>query len=306
MSQVPDTHQINNSETNTIQNPSELSEETTPTEQNTQSFTITNDSNLIQVPTHNITLSETQNHNQNNTFNTTQDKTSVLSTSNTTNTQPSQAQPSPRQTYDPPSIPSQFLTQTYSHNSPQQGSSNTQHTNTVQFQTQTPPSPPTIQTSTYTPAQNNTIQNIQTGLNLNTLHSNPPSNYTTSRHLSRPPLQTILTNPLSYNLTSTNTSYLQQPSTQTSQSQSLNIFPPQQMSNTIALTLQTSQFQLTQPPPNNVTTNPNFHTPHNNPLTNTSQVPTNNTVQTSTISSSPIPTNIYQFFHFNFRTYQTF
>ena len=119
MSQVSDTHQINTSETNTIQNPSELSEETTPTEQNTQSFTITNDSNLIQVPTHNITLDETQNHNQNNTFNTTQDNTSVSSTSNTINTQPSQAQPSPRQTYDPPSLPSQFLTQTYSHHSPQ-------------------------------------------------------------------------------------------------------------------------------------------------------------------------------------------
>ena len=224
MSQVLDTHQINTFETNTIQNPSELSEETTPTEQNTQSFTITNDSNLIPVPTHNITIDETQNHNRNNIFNTTQDNTSVLSTSNTTNTQPSQAQPSPRQTYDPPSIPSQFSTQTYSHYSPQQGSSNTQHTNTVQFQTQTSPSPPTIQTSTYTPAQNNTIQTIQTGLNLKTLHSNPPSNYTTSRHLSRPPLQTILTNPLSHNLTSTNTSHLQQPSTQTSQSQSLNIF----------------------------------------------------------------------------------
>ena len=51
------------SETATTQNVSELSEETTPTVQNTQSFTITNYSNLIQVPTHNITHDETNNQN---------------------------------------------------------------------------------------------------------------------------------------------------------------------------------------------------------------------------------------------------
>ena len=92
----------------------------------------------------------------------------------------------------------------HTHNSPQQGSSHTQHTKTVNFQTPIPPSPHEIQTSTYTPAQSNPVQNVQTSSNFNTIHSNPPSNYTTSRHLSRPPLQPILTNPLSYNLTSTN------------------------------------------------------------------------------------------------------
>ena len=75
------------------------------------------------------------------------------------------------------------------HDSPQQGSSNTQHTNTVHFQTPTPPSPPEIQTSTYAPAQSNPVQNVQTGLNIHTIHSNPPFICTTSRHLSRPPLQ---------------------------------------------------------------------------------------------------------------------
>ena len=204
MPQVSDIQQASPSETATIQNASEFSEETI---QNTQSFTITNDSNLIQVPTHNITQDEIDNQNQDNTLSTIQDNSTVLSTSHTKFTQPSQTQATPRQNYDPPPIPPQFSTQIHTHNSPQQGSSNTQHNtqhnNIVHFQTPTPPSPPEIQMSTYTPAQTNPVQNAQTNLNINTFHSNPPFNYTTSRHLSRPPLQTILSNPISYNLTST-------------------------------------------------------------------------------------------------------
>ena len=73
----------------------------------------------------------------------------------------------------------------------------------------TPPSPSEIQTSTYTPAQTNPVQTTQPTLNIHTIHSNPSFNYTTARHLSRPPLQTILTNPLSYSLTSTNPSHTQ-------------------------------------------------------------------------------------------------
>ena len=64
------------------------------------------------------------------------------------------------------------------HNSSQRGSSHTQHTNTVHFQTLNPLSLPEIQTSTYTPAESNSVQNVQTGLNVNTIHSNPPFNYT--------------------------------------------------------------------------------------------------------------------------------
>ena len=64
----------------------------------------------IQIPTHNITPEETNNQNQDNTSNTTQDNTSVLSTSHTNITQPSQTHRSPRQNFDPPSIPSQFAT----------------------------------------------------------------------------------------------------------------------------------------------------------------------------------------------------
>ena len=204
LTQTSDTQQVNPSETATSQNTSESSEESEQTVQNTQSFTITNDSNLIQVPTHNINPDQTNDPNQNTTFTTIQDNTSTLSTSHNNVTQPFQVQPSPRQTYDPPSIPPQFVTQTHTHNSPQQGSSHTQHSNTVHFQTPTPPSPHEIQTPTYTPAQNNPVQNIQPSLNINIIHSNPPSTSITSRHLSRPPSQPILTNPLSYNLTSTN------------------------------------------------------------------------------------------------------
>ena len=127
---------------------------------------------------------------------TTQDNTSIISTSHTNVTQPSQTQRSPRQNFDPPSIPPQFSTQITTHDSPQQGSFNTQHTNIVHFQTPTPPSLPEIQTSTYASAQSIPIQNVQTGLNINTIHSNSSFNYKTSRHLSRPPLQPILANPL--------------------------------------------------------------------------------------------------------------
>ena len=208
LSQISDIQQPNPSETTTIPDISEFSEDTV---QNTRSFTTTDDSNIIIIPTHNITQNEVNNQNQDNTFTTNPDNTSVLSTSNTNITQPSQTQvPSPRN-YNPPPVPPQFSTQINTHNSPHQSSSNTHHitqnTNTVHFQTPTTPAPTEIQTSTYTPAQINPVPTTQPTLNINTIHSNPSFNYTTASHLSRPPLQTILTNPLSYSLTSTNPSH---------------------------------------------------------------------------------------------------
>ena len=196
--QAPDIQQTNPSETNTIDNTSEFSEETV---QNTQSLTITDDSNRIIIPTHNITQNDITNQSQDNTSNINQDNTSMISTSNTNITQPSQTQLLSPRNYNPPSVPPQFSTQINTHNSPQPSSSNThyiaQNTNTVHFHTPTPPSSSEIQTSTYTPAQTNPVQTTQPTLNINTIHSNPSSNYTTARHLSRPPLQPILTNPLS-------------------------------------------------------------------------------------------------------------
>ena len=295
--QVSDLHQVNPSETATKQNTSELSERTEQIEQtvqNTQSLTIPNDSNLIQIPTHKITPEETNNQNQDDTSNTTQDNTSVLSTSHTNIAQPSQTLTSPRQNYDPPSIPSQFVTSNNTHGFLQQGSSNTQLTNTVHFQTPTPPSPPQIQTSTYTPAQNNPIQNVQTGLNINTIHSNPPFNYTTSRNLSRPPLQPILTNPSSYNLTSTNSNHTQQSSTNNNRINSINnTSPPSQTSNTLPPTLQNSQFQIPNPPSRTIRTNRYSHNTSTTYFTNISNVPTYHTVQPSTISQSIIPQPTY-------------
>ena len=199
----------------------------------------------------------------------------------------------PRQNYDPPSILPQFSPRIHTHISPQQDSSNTQHTNTVHFQTPTPPSPPEIQTSTYTPAQNNPVQNVQTSLNINTIHSNPPFNYATSRHLSRPPLQPTLTNPLSYNLTSTNSSHTQQSSTNNNRPNSLNTFPPPQTSDTITPTIQNSQFQIPNPPTTNIRTNAHFRNTPTNSFTNISNVSTYNTVPPSTTSQNTISQPTY-------------
>ena len=310
--QASDLQHINPSETATIHNTSELSDETEQPEeqteqtvQNTQSLTINNDSNLIHIPIHHITTDETTNQNQDTTSNTTHNNTSVLSTSYTNIAQSSQTQRPLQQNYDPSSLPSQFANSNNTHDSLQQGSSNTQNTNTVHFQTPTPPSPPQIQTSTYTPAQNNPIQNIQTGLNINTTHSIPPFNYTTSRHLSRPPIQPILTNPLSYNLTSTNQSQNQQSSTNNNTLNSLNNTSPSQTSNTLPPTLQNSQFHIPHPPTTTIRTNPHFHNTSSTSFTNISNIPTYNTVQPITISQTtiPQPTYINSFFYFDIRTY---
>ena len=283
LSQISDIQQPNPSKTSTIHDTSEFSEETV---QNTRSFTTTDDSNLILIPTHNITQNEFNNQNQDNTLTTNPDNTSVLSTSKTNITQPSQTQVPFLRNYNPPSVPPQFSTQINTHNSPQPSSSNTHHitqnTNTVQ--PPTPPSPSEIQTSTYTPAQTNPVQTTQPTLNINTIHSNPSFNYTTARHLSRPPLQTILTNPLSYSLTSTNPSHTQQSQINYKTPNSLNTLSSQHTSNTITPTLQTSQFQIQNPPSTTIRTNPHFHNTSTTSLTNISNNPTYNTTPPSTIS----------------------
>ena len=285
LSQISDIQQPNPSETTTIHDTSEFSEERV---QNTRSFTITDDSNIIIIPTHKITQNEFNNQNQDNTLTTNPYNTSVLSTSNTNITQPSQTQvPSPRN-YNPPPVPSQFSTQINTHNSPQQSSSNTHHitenTNAVHFQTPTPPSPAEIQTSTYTPAQTNPVPTTQPTLNINTIHSNPSFNYTTARHLSRPPFQTVLTNPLSYSLTSTNPSQTQPSQINYNTPNPINTLPSQHTSNTITPTLQTSQFQIQNPPSTTIRTTPHFHNTSTTSLTNISSNPTYNTTPSSTVS----------------------
>ena len=283
--QVSDIQLPNPSDTNTIHNTSELSGETV---QNTRSFTITDDSNLIIIPTHTITQNGITNQIQDNTLNTNPDNTSVLSTSNTTITHPSHTQILSPRNYNPPSVSPQFSTQINTHNSPQQSSSNThsitQNNNTVHFQTPTPPSSSEIQTLTYTPAQTNSVQTTQPTLNINTIHSNPSSNYTTARQLSRPPLQPILTNPLSYNLTSTNPSHTQQSQINYNTHNRLNTLSSQHTSNTITPTLQTSQFHIPNPPSTTIRTNPHLHSTSTTSLPNISNNPTYNTTPPSTMS----------------------
>ena len=112
-----------------------------------------------------------------------------MSQYNTNITQPSQTQILSPRNYDPPPTPPQFSAQINTHFSPQPSSSNTrpitQNNTTVHFQT------PTLSSSSE--VQTNPVQTTQPILNINTIHSNPTSNYTTVRHLSRPPLQPILT-----------------------------------------------------------------------------------------------------------------
>ena len=149
LDQQQDTTTIQNvldpSKTATIQNVSELSDITVNSR---QSFTITNDSNMLQKPVQKITENTISDQNQNDTTqNTNQDNISTLSTSKTHITQPFRTQqPSPRN-YDPTSTQSQYSTQTTPHNSPQQSFSNTHGTNAPRFQ-------PTVQFQTTTPTSN--------------------------------------------------------------------------------------------------------------------------------------------------------
>ena len=106
-------------------------------------------------------------------------------------------------------------------------------------------------------------------------------------------MQPILTNPLSYNITSTNSSHTQQSSTNNNRPNSLKTFPPSQTSNTIRPTLQNSQFQIPNPSSTNTRTNPHVHNPTTIPFTKTSNVPTYKTVPPSTISQSTISQPTY-------------
>ena len=173
-------------------------------------------------------------------------KDSYNSTNSNTTTSP--------QNYDPHPPPSQYSLQTTPNNSPEQSFSKTHTTNahqiqpTVQFQATTPTKQPIVQTLSYTPAQNTQTEIIQTALTINTLHSNAIPNYTTSRKLSRPPLQTIPTNPLSYSLRSTNLNSTQHSTTNIIQINTVNPFSTSQSSNMTGNMLQNNKFQTSNPP----------------------------------------------------------
>ena len=162
---------------------------------------------------------------------------------NTIDTQPLRTHHIIQRNFDPPPPTSENSTHSAPQTSPQQGSSNTfqarQHTLAEsQFQTTTPPrqSPQTIQ---YIPAQPSISQKTNTVLTINTLHTNPITNATPSRTLSRPPLPLIQKNPLSYILTSTN--FQSQPSSNTAQYNTNIQFSSTQFNNHIpSTTIQTT------------------------------------------------------------------
>ena len=158
---------------------------------------------------------------------------------NTIDPQHLQTQQKIHRKYDPPPLPSEISSHSTPQPSPQPGSSNTiqirEHTSTgSQFQTTTP-SRQSTQTIQYIPAHSST----NTVLTINTLHTNPITNATTSRTLSRPPLPLIQNIPLSYNLTCTN--FYSQPSSSTTQYHT-NIHPPSTQFNThiLSTTIQTN------------------------------------------------------------------
>ena len=228
------------------------------------------------------------------------ENTSNPSTMTTIATQLPQSHQMISRNYDPPPSPSNNSTYSTPQASPQQGSSNiapgqNPTFNRVQFQLTTPPqqSPQSIQ---YIPAQSTISQTTNPVLTPNTLHTNPLSNPTTSRTLSRPHLPLIQNNPLSYNLASTN--FHHQPSLNATQS-TINIqtsstrlhnyntsFPETQLNPSFqqASTIpQTNTLNLLPP-------SQNSHTTHTLPLP-TLTPPTHNTptyINASTSISEPI------------------
>ena len=189
----------------TPQQPSQVTHDTAESVQDTltnpPNTSITTDSNDIQIPTRNIK------QHTDHSFNQEIPNPSTLPVTNTIYTQPPQLHHTIQRTYDPPPQ-SENSTHSTSHISPQQGSSyifSIRQNPLHETQFHTSPTPmQSHQTLQYLPAQPFVSSNRSPILTNNTLHTNPITNVTTSRSLSRPPSPLIQNNPLSYNLTNTN------------------------------------------------------------------------------------------------------
>ena len=141
-------------------------------------------------------------------------------------------------------------------------------------QPNTPPRQST-QTIHYIPAQPSISQHTNPVLTINTLHTNPITDTTISRILSRPPLSLIRNNSLSYNLTKTN--FHSQPSSNTTQ-YNANIRP--------------SSTHFNNPiPPTTIQTNPHIHPISIQPQTNTPNIPPNS-FNSPTIHTIPSTTTL--------------
>ena len=138
----------------------------------------------------------------------------------------------------------------------------------------------------YTPAQHAQTQNTQPTLTINTLQTLSISKYTTSRNITRPPLQTIPTNPLSYNLTSTNPNPTKHSTINNYQLNTLNPPSTAQIPNTTDNTLQPTQFPSSHSQSTTIRTNPHFHNTYSQPLPNT-QIITSNASHTPTYNTIP-------------------
>ena len=135
------------------------------------------------------------------------------------------------------------------------------------------------------------IQIIQPSLTINTLHSNTLPNNISSRNLSRPPLQTIPTNPLSYSLTSTipnNTQHSLTLNNQQSKIPSFSTSHPYKISQNMT---QNTQSQTSSFVHNNIRTNPHINAAYTL-KPNPSITPTYNTVP-STIPQGAVSTPTY-------------
>ena len=120
-------------------------------------------------------------------------------------------QPPTSRNYDPPSPP-ESDTYSFSSTSQQPSSLNNNIKGLIKntcpvftFQSPSTPESTSVITHRHTQAQNISDPNIPTTFTINMIHTNPPPNIVIFRTLSRPPLQTIPTNPLQYNVSSTNT-----------------------------------------------------------------------------------------------------
>ena len=125
---------------------------------------------------------------------------------------------------------------------------NSSNMHIVQHVHQTQSQQTTVRTPPYTPAQTSYVQ--PSIFAINTIHTNPQTHPTTTRTLCRPPLPAIPNHRLSYNLASTNTNKVQQP---THLSASLSQLTSLQMNS-----LSTSQ--IAQIPSTTIRINPHIYT----------------------------------------------
>ena len=177
--------QQQNQNTTTFDDTSTVPDDTTT---DTQSLSVTSDSNILNTPTRQITENDTVlSHNDNDNASLQKD-TSTINMQNTTTTPPQAFSQQVQETYDPPSIPPEFSTHKTPCYSPEQGSSNTNISIALNYtQTQSQQTAPTRQTTLrtppYIPAQTSITQ--QTISIFTTFHANPQLHPTISKKFSK-------------------------------------------------------------------------------------------------------------------------